>query len=101
MGVHSEYRLENFNNAIFSIGGYREKQEGKFLFIKAGGVPRYIQQNEFYYKQLLADNYSFFLMIDEEGYIEGVFDDVFNFGALYLYKHNDTGEIIAGFWQCS
>ena len=40
-------------------------------------------------------------MIDEEGYIEGVFDDVFNFGALYLYKHNDTGEIIAGFWQCS
>jgi len=101
MGVHSEYRLENFNNAIFSIGGYTEKQEGKFLFIKAGGVPRYIQQNEFYYKQLLEDNYSFFLMIDEEGYIEGVFDNVFNFGALYLYKHNDTGEIIAGFWQCS
>ena len=33
MSVHSEYRLENFNNTIFSIGGYTEKQEGKFLFI--------------------------------------------------------------------
>ena len=20
---------------------------------------------------------------------------------VYLYKHNETGEIIAGFWQCS
>ena len=40
-------------------------------------------------------------MIDEEGYIEGVFDDVFNFGAIYLYQHKETKEVVAGFWQCS
>lgn len=26
---------------------------------------------------------------------------VFNFGALYPYKHDTAGEIIAGFWQFS
>ena len=101
MSTHSENSLENFNNKMFSIGEYTKEKDSKFLFIKVGGEPRFIQNKEFYYKQLLEDNYSFFLMIDEEGYIEEAFDDVFNFGALYLYKHNDTKEIIAGFWQCS
>ena len=68
---------------MFSIGEYTKEKDSKFLFIKVGGEPRFIQNKEFYYKQLLEDNYSFFLMIDEEGYIEEAFDDVFNFGALY------------------
>ncbi len=36
----------------------------------------------------------------EEGYRENM-EYVFMYGALYLYKQNITGEIIAGFWQCS
>ena len=68
MSTHSENSLENFNNKMFSIGEYTKEKDSKFLFIKVGGEPRFIQNKEFYYKQLLEDNYSFFLMIDEEGY---------------------------------
>lgn len=39
-----------------------------------------------------------FLQIDEEGYFQGM-EYVFMYGALYLYRHKVTGEIIAGFWQ--
>jgi hypothetical protein len=46
------------------------------------------------------NSYSFFLQIDEEGYSDEL-DHVFMYGALYLYKHNITGKVIAGFWQCS
>lgn len=45
----------------------------------------------------------FFLSIDEDGYSEDVTigSYPFGYGALYLYKHCTTNEIIAGFWQCS
>lgn len=87
-----------------SISAYMETfDKDDFLFIKAGGEPRFIQHEDFYCKELENDNYSFFLMIDEEGYNDELLKGsyVFNFGALYLYKHNITGEIIAGFWQWS
>lgn len=72
-----------------------------YIFIKCYGKPRMIQPKSRYYEELEKDNYSFFLMIDENGYSVDDLEDVFMFGALYLYKHNVTGEVIAGYWQCS
>ena len=58
---------------------------------------------ESYYKELEEHGFSFFLSIDENGYSEDVTigSYPFGYGALYLYKHCTTNEIIAGFWQCS
>lgn len=86
--------------SINSIDNYTEIKEFDFQFIKVGGEPRFIQYKDFYYKNLLKDGYSFFLQIDEEGYREDM-DYVFMYGALFLYKHNITGHVIAGFWQFS
>lgn len=83
-----------------SISDYSQKQANNFLFIKVLGEPRLIQPKSYYYKELKNNNYSFFLQIDEEGYSDNM-DYVFMYGALYLYKHNETGEVIAGFWQYS
>ena len=86
--------------SVNSITDYKEIQDDDFLFIKVGGKPRFIQYKDYYYEELEKDGYSFFLQIDEEGYRENM-EYVFMYGALYLYKQNITGEIIAGFWQCS
>lgn len=96
----------NTNKALIdiemhSIGAYTETcNDNDFFFIKVGGEPRSLQCKVCYYKELERNNYSFFLMIDEGGYsddlVKGIY--VFAFGTLYLYKHNITGEVIAGFW---
>lgn len=86
--------------SVNSITDYKEIQDDDFLFIKVGGEPRFIQYKDYYYEELEKDGYSFFLQIDEEGYRENM-EYVFIYGALYLYKQNITGEIIAGFWQFS
>ena len=86
--------------SVNSITDYKEIQDDDFLFIKVGDEPRFIQYKDYYYEELEKDGYSFFLQIDEEGYRENM-EYVFMYGALYLYKQNITGEIIAGFWQCS
>lgn len=86
---------------VNSISEYNNTPDDR-LFVKAGGEPRFIQYKDHYYKKLQEDNYSFFLQIDEEGYSNGLAKTyIFSFGALYLYKHNETGKIIAGFWQFS
>lgn len=86
--------------SINSIGDYKEIQDSEFQFIKVGGVPRFIQYRDYYYEELERNGYSFFLQIDEEGYCQDM-EYVFMYGALYLYRHNVTGEVIAGFWQYS
>ena len=86
--------------SVNSITDYKEIQDDDFQFIKVGGKPRFIQYKDYYYEELEKDGYSFFLQIDEEGYRENM-EYVFMYGALYLYKQNITGEIIAGFWQYS
>ena len=86
--------------SVNSITDYKEIQDCDFQFIKVGGEPRFIQYKDYYYEELEKDGYSFFLQIDEEGYRENM-EYVFMYGALYLYKQNITGEIIAGFWQYS
>jgi len=84
---------------LSSISDYSESRD-EFLFIKAGGQPRLIQPKNYFYQKLEEDGYSFLLQIEEEGYRDGL-DYVFMYGALYLYKHNITNEVIAGFWQYS
>ena len=73
------------------------------VFIKIGGTPFLIQDEETYYKELEEHGFFFFLSIDEDGYSEDVIigSYPFGYGALYLYKHHMTNEIIAGFWQYS
>lgn len=83
-----------------SIDNYIKEQNTDTQFIKIGGEPRFIQYKDYYYEDLHRDNYSFFLQIDEEGYRKNM-EYVFMYGALFLYKHNVTGNIIAGFWQYS
>ena len=98
IGTHSEKSIKELS--VNSISNYYYPQDSEFQFIKVGGEPRFIQWKDYYYEELEKDGYSFYLQIDEEGYRDGM-EEVFMFGALYLYKHNETGEIIAGFWQCS
>ena len=86
--------------SVNSITDYKEIQDDDFQFIKVGGEPRFIQYKDYYYEELEKNGYFFFLQIDEEGYRENM-EYVFIYGALYLYKQNITGEIIAGFWQYS
>ena len=98
MGTHSEKSIKDLS--VNSISNYYYPQDSDFQFIKIGGEPRFIQPKYYYVEKLEEDGYSFYLQIDEEGYRDGM-HCVFAYGALYLYKHNVTGEIIAGFWQCS
>ena len=68
--------------------------------VQVGGRPDFIDDDPVYYEKLLADDYSFYLSIDEEGYdVPSMKMVIFSYGAVYLYKHNKTGEIRAGFWQ--
>jgi len=98
MGTHSEKSIKDLS--VNSISDYYYPQDSDRQFIKVGGEPQFIQPKYYYVEKLEEDGYSFYLQIDEEGYRDGM-DYVFMYGALYLYKHNVTGEIIAGFWQCS
>lgn len=98
IGTRSEKSIKELS--VNSISNYYYLQDSDFQFIKVGGEPRFIQWKDYYYEELEKDGYSFYLQIDEEGYRDDM-DYVFMYGALYLYKHNMTGEIIAGFWQCS
>ncbi|MGL5274196.1 hypothetical protein SAMN04488018_102213 [Myroides marinus] len=89
---------------ICSISEYTSKRmdEEEAILIKCYGAPDLIQEESFYIEPLEKDNYSFYLMIDEDGYNTEILGDyVFMYGALYLYKHNETGKVIAGYWQCS
>ncbi len=86
-----------------SISDYKNQlNNDDFPLIRVGGEPVFIQHKD-YYKQLVNDNYSFLLQIDEEGYSDDLLtgDYPFSYGSLFLYKQNATGEVIAGFWQYS
>lgn len=98
IGTRSEKSIKELS--VNSISNYYYPQDSDFQFIKVGGEPRFIQWKDYYYEELEKDGYSFFLQIDEEGYRTNM-EYVFMYGALFLYKHNVTGNIIAGFWQYS
>ena len=99
MGNSIEKSLEDFEGAKASISRY-ESNEFEFDFIQVRGTPIFIQANAWYWENIDKDKYSFFLSINEEGYIDGLVD-ILCFGAIYLYQNNETKEIIVGFWQHS
>lgn len=94
---------QNTSLDMCSISEYSEDKDSENILVKIGGAPSLIQDEESYYKELEEHGFSFFLSIDEDGYSEDVTvgSYPFGYGALYLYKHHTTNEIIAGFWQCS
>jgi len=78
------------------------------FFIKFLGDPFHIQEEEYYYRELEKDGYSFLCQIDEDGYPSGLFHSgtslPFGFGALYLYAIVTEDSIknpIVGYWQYS
>ena len=93
----------NTNLGVCSISNYFDDNRCENILVKVGGTPNLIQDEESYYNELIKNGFSFFLSIDEDGYSKDLVIGRYPFcyGALYIYKHNITGEIVAGFWQCS
>ena len=94
------YTLEGINKAYLT--GYNQV-DGTFEFITKANTPALIQDESYYSAQLEKDGYRFFLQIDEDYYPENLLSGnyILGYGAIFLYKHNKTGNIIAGFWQYS
>lgn len=85
-----------------------EESIEKSFFIKLGGAPRLIQDEDYYFTDLHQNQFEFLLQIDEDGYpdslMEGDISYPFNYGALYVFtqiKGDSIYNPIAGFWQFS
>ncbi|WP_308723247.1 hypothetical protein [Paenibacillus polysaccharolyticus] len=83
-----------------------ESMEQPFL-IKAGGNPRLIQDEDYYFAKLKKESLSFFFQVDEDGYPDTLIQEggnyPFGFGSLYIFAKMGT-EIehpVAGFCQFS
>ncbi|WP_212995085.1 hypothetical protein [Elizabethkingia argenteiflava] len=98
---NTECTINHINNT--PIKGYSKVESDEFNFITKSEHPKLIQDESYYFENLEKDNYTFFIQIDEDYYSENLIDGnyIFGYGALYLYRHNETGKIIAGFWQYS
>ena len=94
------YTLEGITKAY--LRGY-DQVDGTFDFITKANTPALIQDEAYYSAQLEKDGYWFFLQIDEDYYPEDLLNAsyIFGYGALYLYRHKESGKVIAGFWQYS
>ena len=83
-----------------------DNENEEVFFIKFGGTPDLIQEEEYYYENLNKNGFEFLLQIDENGYTDNLLGDSypFHYGALYIYaeiKNNIINNPIAGFWQFS
>lgn len=98
---NSFYTLEGLQKS--SLTGYKEVENGVFDFVTITQHPQLIQDEDYYFKKLEEDGFTFYLQIDEDYYPENLLSGnyILGYGAIYLYKHNKTGNIIAGFWQYS
>ncbi|MDR1277479.1 MAG: hypothetical protein LBK02_01875, partial [Treponema sp.] len=72
--------------------------------IKIGGEPALLQKEEYYYKDLINDNYQFIMQIDESEYLRDqiIGNEPFNHGIIYFYgkiKESIIEELVGGFWQ--
>ena len=66
------------------------------------GQPEMIQEEEYYTDALDRDGWEFLMQIDEAGYPDDLATTYpFFYGALYLYWKPESGEVTAGYWQCS
>jgi hypothetical protein len=87
-----------------------EKEDGETTVlepnygIKIGGEPALLQKEEYYYKDLINDNYQFIMQIDESEYLRDQImgNEPFNHGIIYFYgkiKESIIEELVGGFWQ--
>ena len=83
------------------IVGYDEVEDHAFNLITYAKAPNLIQEEPYYFENLKKDNFNFFIQIDEDFYTDTTLKGgyIFAYGALYLFKQKETGEIVAGFWQ--
>jgi hypothetical protein len=78
---------------------------GDGWFVKFGGAPELIQEEDHHQRAVLDAGFEFLLQIDENGYPDGFLSGnyPFGYGALYIYaKFDGTGRIVdavAGFTQ--
>lgn len=95
------FTIKHINKAV--IVGYDKVEDEEFDFITKTEEARLIQTEAYYFDALQKDDYKFFMQIDEDYYPDALLDGdyIFGYGALYLYKNIFSGDIIAGFWQCS
>ncbi|WP_422507807.1 hypothetical protein [Stenotrophomonas sp. GZD-301] len=74
-------------------------------FVKLGGAPRLIQEEDYYARALVRDGYEFLFQVDENGFPDGFVlgDYPLGYGALYVYGTRGNGgevvEVEAGFTQ--
>lgn len=95
------FTIKHINKAV--IVGYDKVESEEFDFITKTEEARLIQSEDYYFDALQKDGCSFFMQIDEGYYPDELLDGnyIFGYGALYLCKNISSGDIIAGFWQCS
>ena len=87
--------------------GYLIKQASasETWFIKFGGTPALIQEEDYHQRALLDAGFEFLFQIDENGYPDGFLSGnyPFGYGALYIYAKFDKTEkivkVVAGFAQ--
>ena len=75
-------------------------KKSQFNFITYSEQPKLIQDNAYYFEHLQQD-YVFYLQIDEDYDLDSTLQVsyIFAYGALYLFQHQHTHRIIAGFRQ--
>lgn len=95
------HTIAGLNKAM--IAGYDELPSGQCDFITVSAAPALVQDEPCYYEPLHAAGFSFYMQIDEDYYPDDLLSGryVFGYGALYLYRNDVTGEVVAGFWQYS
>lgn len=100
----SESNIEQFTakelNTNYIIG-YDDVGDDEFNLITYSQTPNLIQEENYYFENLKKENFNFFIQIDEDFYTDTTLKGsyIFAYGALYLFKQNETGQIVAGFWQ--
>ena len=85
------------------FAGFTENEDDEGV-VQAGGMPQWVQDEEYYWADLEKDGYVFFMQIDEALYPDDLVTGSypFDFGVLYLYcKPSNMCDIVAGFWQNS
>ncbi len=99
-----ESNIETYTSKELNINfitEFNEVDDDVFNFITYSKTPNLIQEESHYFVNLTKNGFHFFIQIDEDFYtdmtIKGNY--IFAYGALYLFKHEETGEIVAGFWQ--
>lgn len=85
-----------------------QKSMDQSFLIKVGGNPRLIQNEDYYFTNLMEESFSFLFQVDEDGYPETLvqhdYNYPFGFGSLYVFaviKATEMQHPVAGFWQFS